>query len=88
MISESDLYFQGPRNGIVFLFDLRGVSFLHLFKPSISSMRKGIKFLDEAMPIEIKAVHVLNPGIVFELIVGNLKIIKSCSKLFTKYETF
>lgn len=45
---------------------------MHLFKPSISSMRKGIKFLEEGMPFEIEAVHVLNAGRVFDLILSKL----------------
>lgn len=70
MLTETDIYYNGPRSGVVYLFDLRGVGLMHLFKPSISSMRKGIQFLDEGMPIEIKAVHVLNSGMIFEMIVG------------------
>lgn len=70
MLNETDFYHEGPRSGIVFLFDLTGVGFKHLFKPSISSMRKGIKFLEEGMPCEIKAVHVLNAGYMFEKILG------------------
>lgn len=46
-ILEAYTFESGPRPGIVYLFDLKGVGFRFLFKPSISSMRKGIKFLEE-----------------------------------------
>ncbi|CRL02024.1 CLUMA_CG015172, isoform A [Clunio marinus] len=68
MLTESSFFHNGPRSGIVFLFDLQGVGFMHLFKPSISSMRKGIRLVEEGMPIQMKAVHVLNSGMVFKMI--------------------
>lgn len=67
---ESSSYHNGPRSGIVFLFDLSGVGFMHLFKPSIGSMMKGINFLEEGMPFDIEAVHVLNSRKIFDMIVG------------------
>ena len=82
MLVESDFYHQGPRDGIVFMFDMNGVGFKHLFKPSISSMRAGIKFLEKGLPTEIKAVHVLNAGFIFEKILGKLIKIISISILF------
>jgi hypothetical protein len=73
MLVESDFYHNGPRNGIVFMFDMTGASFRHLFKPGISSMRSGIKFLEEGLPTEIKAVHVLNAGFIFEKVLGEIE---------------
>lgn len=45
---------------------------MHLFKPGIGSMMKGIKFLEEGMPFDIEAVHVLNSKRIFDMIVGEL----------------
>lgn len=39
---------------------MKGARFGHLFRPSVSSMMKGLKLLQEGCPIEIKSVHVLN----------------------------
>jgi hypothetical protein len=36
-------------------------------------MRKGIKFLEEGIPFEIKAVHVFNTVYFFDLIIGIVK---------------
>ena len=55
---------------MIYLFDLKGLSYRYLFKPSISSMRKGIKFMEEGIPIEIKQVHVFNTVRFFNLILG------------------
>lgn len=43
---------------------------MHLFKPGLGSMRKGIQFLEEGMPYQIQAVHVLNAGVIFSYILG------------------
>jgi hypothetical protein len=51
---------EGPRAGAVLVFDLKGVKFSHIFRPSINSIRKGLEFLQVANPINIKAIHVLN----------------------------
>lgn len=39
---------------------MKGARFGHLFRPSVNSMRKGLRLLQEGCPIEIKSVHVLN----------------------------
>lgn len=70
MLIESEMFFDGPRSGIVFLLDLTGVGVKHLFKPSISSMRSGIRFLEKGLPCKVKAVHILNTSFIFEKILG------------------
>lgn len=39
---------------------MKGSRFGHLFRPSISSMRKGLRLLQDGCPVDIKAIHVLN----------------------------
>lgn len=60
MVSEAYLYENGPRADTIFLFDLTGATFKHALKPSISSIRKGMHFLESATPLNIKAVHLFN----------------------------
>jgi hypothetical protein len=45
---------------MICIIDMKGARFGHLFRPSVSSMMKGLKLLQEGCPIEIKSVHVLN----------------------------
>lgn len=54
------MFKSGPLNGVISIIDMRGSRFGHLFRPSISSMRKGLKLLQEGCPMDLKAVHVLN----------------------------
>lgn len=39
-------------------------------------MRKGIRFLEEGMPVTIKAVHVMNAGKIFEMILGKFFLVQ------------
>lgn len=60
MKCETYAYQNGPRNGTIFLDDLQGTSIWHLFRPSISSIRKGLKFLQDGSPMDVKEIHILN----------------------------
>lgn len=39
---------------------MEGGTLWHLFKPTISSIRKGIEFLQSGSPLNVTAIHVLN----------------------------
>lgn len=75
LTSEACAYRNGPRAGTIFVFDLRGVRFGHLFRPGVSSVRKGIRFLEEGSPFDIKAIHILNTVPFFDMIVGKRTIV-------------
>lgn len=60
MLAETSLFKHGPRNGFIFIFDLKGAGLGHLARPSVKSMMKGLKFLQEGVPINLKAIHILN----------------------------
>ena len=60
MKAEIYAYKNGPRSGTVFIDDLQGATIWHLFRPSLTSIRKGLRFLQEASPFDVKAIHILN----------------------------
>lgn len=60
MTFETAIFNNGPQNGMVGIIDMKGSRFGHLFRPRISSVRKGLRLLQEGCPIELKRVHVLN----------------------------
>lgn len=60
MKSEAYTYKHGPRNGTVFINDFENVCFGHIFQPSMSSIRKGLRFLQEASPLDVKHIHIIN----------------------------
>ncbi|XP_059054782.1 alpha-tocopherol transfer protein-like [Achroia grisella] len=60
MTIDSCLTKRGPSPGIIFLFDMRGVKLGHLTRVGLSHLRKFFQFVQEAMPVRMKAIHVLN----------------------------
>lgn len=51
---------RGPADGLIILFDMHGVKLTHLTRLSMSSLRKFFFYLQEAMPVRMKAIHVMN----------------------------
>lgn len=60
MTIDASLYTNGCSPGYVFLFDMQGVRLGHLMRVSIGSIRRFFEYLQEAMPVRLKAIHVLN----------------------------
>lgn len=49
---------------------MEGVTLSHIFKPSLSSIRKALSIVDDGCPLEIKAVHVLNTSMLLNVLLG------------------
>lgn len=60
MKSEIYTFKNGPRDGSIFLMDFIGFTFQYIFKPSLRSLIKGIRFGQEASPMVVKEIHILN----------------------------
>lgn len=60
MYIDANLYTNGCSPGYVFLFDMQNVRLGHLTRLSINSLRRFFEYLQEAMPVRLKAIHVLN----------------------------
>jgi hypothetical protein len=60
MLTECYMFQNGPRPDSIFLCDMKGASFRHALRVSLSSIRKGMHFLQNSSPLNVKAFHVLN----------------------------
>ncbi|XP_075231069.1 alpha-tocopherol transfer protein-like [Lycorma delicatula] len=60
MAIDACLHVEGTVPGYVFLFDMKGVKLAHLTKLSVSSLKKFFLYLQEGMPVRLKAIHVMN----------------------------
>ncbi|XP_012272857.1 alpha-tocopherol transfer protein isoform X2 [Orussus abietinus] len=60
MTLDASLYTEGCSPGYIFLFDMQGVKLGHLTRLSISSIRKFFEYIQEGLPVRLKAIHVLN----------------------------
>ncbi|XP_053617497.1 alpha-tocopherol transfer protein-like isoform X2 [Plodia interpunctella] len=60
MAVDACLSQRGPQPGVVFLFDMKGVKLGHLARCGLSSLRKFFQYLQEALPLKMRAIHVMN----------------------------
>ncbi|XP_023248396.1 alpha-tocopherol transfer protein-like [Copidosoma floridanum] len=60
MMMDACLYHDGCTPGYVFLFDMKGVRISHLTRLSITGIRRFFEYLQEANPVRLKAIHVIN----------------------------
>ncbi|XP_070500264.1 alpha-tocopherol transfer protein-like [Chironomus tepperi] len=73
MLFEAHACIYGPLSEAVFIFDMGNISFRYLLKPSLSSVRRGFKFLNGANPIKIRKINVFNTLPLFDLIAAMIK---------------
>jgi CRAL/TRIO domain len=60
MKSEAYAYKYGPRDGTYFIHDFENACFGHVLRTSLTTIRKGLKFLQEASPLDVKQIHIIN----------------------------
>lgn len=60
MSIEADLYEHGCSPGLVFLFDMQGARLGHLLRISLTSVQKIFEYLQDGLPVRLKAIHVIN----------------------------
>lgn len=60
MTLDASLHGNGCTPGYVFLFDMHGAGLRHLTRLSVSSIRRYFEYLQEGLPVRLKAMHVMN----------------------------
>ncbi|XP_053695187.1 alpha-tocopherol transfer protein-like isoform X2 [Sabethes cyaneus] len=73
MLLDSCLYNDGPRPGLICLFDMSNVGLSHLLRVKISTVRKFFHYLQDGLPAKLKAIHVLNAVSFFDKILYIIK---------------
>ncbi|CAB3227925.1 unnamed protein product [Arctia plantaginis] len=63
---------RGPRPGLIFIFDLQ-IKFGHLLKMNPLIIRKLILYLQDALPVRMHAIHILNAEPILDKLMGLLK---------------
>ncbi|KAG5336417.1 TTPAL protein, partial [Acromyrmex charruanus] len=66
MLSDIHLL-NGTNDGYVFIFDVGKLSFGHVMKMNPLDIKKHVYYLQEALPIRLKAIHILNATPAMEL---------------------
>ncbi|XP_060533912.1 retinaldehyde-binding protein 1-like isoform X2 [Cylas formicarius] len=62
-----------PANGFIFVINLKGVGIMHVTRLKLSVVKKFFQYLQEALPIQLKQIHILNTSFVFDRIISVLK---------------
>ncbi|KRT80506.1 CRAL-TRIO domain containing protein [Oryctes borbonicus] len=52
--------FEYPPTGLIVLFDMKGVSLMHLTRVKLGYVKIFFDYYQEALPVKLKAIHVLN----------------------------
>lgn len=73
MLLESCLSTDGPRPGLICLFDMSNVGLTHLLRVKISTIRKFFHYLQDGLPAKLKAIHVLNAVSFFDKVLYIIK---------------
>jgi len=86
MTIESCLLHNGPRDGAIFLFDMKGVGLMHLTRVNLGSIKKFFAYLQEGVPGKLRAIHVLNVVYFFDKILSMIKPFMKAEILKCFYE--
>ncbi|XP_055544981.1 alpha-tocopherol transfer protein-like isoform X2 [Wyeomyia smithii] len=73
MLLDSCIYSEGPRPGLICLFDMSNVGLSHLLRVKISTVRKFFHYLQDGLPAKLKAIHVLNAVSFFDKVLYMIK---------------
>ncbi|KAJ8676443.1 hypothetical protein QAD02_012230 [Eretmocerus hayati] len=67
------MYENGTTNGHVILLDMTGVSFGHATRLNATSLKKFLNYLQDGLPVRLKAMHFININHVMEMIMNIMK---------------
>nr|XP_022904815.1 alpha-tocopherol transfer protein-like [Onthophagus taurus] len=73
MVGTLTLMQRGPSDGQAMIMDSEGFGFAHMMKANLTSSRKHLTFVQEALPIRLKAIHIVNVSPTTEKFLGILK---------------
>ncbi|CAO1404895.1 unnamed protein product [Diamesa serratosioi] len=64
---------QGPQKGLIILFDMDNMRLGHLTKSKLSTIKLFLKYLQEALPHRLEAIHIFNARPVINLMLTLVK---------------
>lgn len=85
MTIDSCLNSQGPRSGIIFLFNAMNVKLGHLKRFSLKSIATFCNYVQEGLPGKLDEIHIINALWYFESIMHLIRpFLKKDRKVLTK----
>ncbi|CAG9769964.1 unnamed protein product [Ceutorhynchus assimilis] len=65
--------YDNPPAGLVIIIDIKGVGLMHITRLKLGTVKKFFQFLQEALPTQLKQIHIMNTSYVFDKIIMVLK---------------
>ncbi|KAL1501768.1 hypothetical protein ABEB36_007034 [Hypothenemus hampei] len=62
-----------PPAGLIVVINLKGVGLMHITRLKLNTLKKFFQFLQEALPTQLKEIHILNTSYVFDKILVILR---------------
>ncbi len=73
LVIETSLREEGAAPGYVFVYDQRGVQLGHVARMPLAAVRKYLTYIQEGLPIKMRAIHVVNLNPVGERFLNMVK---------------
>ncbi|XP_011705115.1 PREDICTED: alpha-tocopherol transfer protein-like, partial [Wasmannia auropunctata] len=73
MLMDVNILIYGITNGFVLIIDVSKLSFGHITRMSPLALKKCLYYIQEAAPLRIKKVHVLNAPSIIEILMNTIK---------------
>ncbi|CAO1407095.1 unnamed protein product [Diamesa tonsa] len=73
MTLDSCIYAQGPRSGLIILFDMKNIGLSHITRPKIQYWKIFFRYLQDALPAKLKEIHILNAVSFFDVLLAMVK---------------
>jgi len=73
MTCEVQNMINGTSNGQVIIFDATGLSFGHVAQINMMIIKKILFYIQEAIPVRLKAIHILNTMPIMDIIMNMIK---------------
>lgn len=73
MTLDACLSAHGPQSGLIMLFDMKHVGFGHMTKIKLKTQKAFIEYAQDALPANLKSIHVFNVSTLLQMIMAVLK---------------
>jgi hypothetical protein len=72
-ISDSLLCSRGPSKGLIIIFDMHNTGIKHLMRTKVETLRVFFRYLQEALPAKLEAMHIINCVSFFDMVMAMIK---------------
>lgn len=73
LLSDVMLNKNGPSKGLIIIFDQQHMGMRHLMRPTVDGLRAYFRFLQEALPIKLERMFIMNAVSYFDMVLSVIK---------------